>query len=252
MEQTFDASDTNAFLQFKMYYDYQDIPGLTSTYLELEDADGNKINGYLSGKTYGNSSLVHNQWNTIQVDLSKLQGDKTFDYSKIKNIKFNYNFERDIYLDDFIFIPSVVAAAKTGFVTQQQDIPDYGSATSGTLKYPKGAQYTLSKNDGSSKLYRIGSDGMFALADGETATFSDQFRRGSYIAVSEDVNSSVFDTTWTLYENGQAVSTMGNGDTVVNENPIPSVQNVKGNTIRDGRKEEHKSGQNNSVEIANS
>lgn len=249
---TFDASDTNAFLQFKMYYDYPDIPGLTSTYLELEDDDGNTIGGYLSGKTYGNSSLVQKKWNTIQVDLSKLQGDKKFNYSKIKNIKFNYNFARDIYLDDFIFIPSVVAAAKTGFVTQQQDIPDYGSATSGTLKYPKGAQYTLSKNDGSSKLYRIGSDGMFALADGETATFSDQFRRGSYIAVSEDVNSSVFDTTWTLYENGQAVSTMGNGDTVVNENPILSVQNVKGNTIRDGRKEEHKSGQNNSVEIANS
>ena len=250
--ETFDASDTNAFLQFKMYYDYPDIPGLTSTYLELEDADGNKINGYLSGKTYGNSSLVHNQWNTIQVDLSKLQGDKKFDYSKIKNIKFNYNFERDIYLDDFIFIPSVVAAAKTGFVTQQQDIPDYGSATSGTLKYPEGAQYTLSKNDGLSKLYRIGSDGIFALADGETATFSDQFRRGSYIAVSEDVNSSVFDTTWTLYENGQAVSTMGTGTTVENEDPIPSVQNVKGNAIQDGRKEEYKSGQNNSsVEISN-
>lgn len=238
--ETFNASDTNAFLQFKMYYDYQDIPGLTSTYLELEDGDGNTIGGYLSGKTYGNSSLVQKKWNTIQVDLSKLKGKNTFDYSKIKKIKFNYNFERDIYLDDFIFIPSVVAAAKTGFVTQQEDIPDYGSATSGTLKYPKGAQYTLSKNDGSSKLYRIGSDGKFALADGETATFSDQFRRGSYIAVSEDVNSSVFDTTWTLYENGQAVSTMGKGDTVVNKNPIPSVQNVKSNTIRDGRKEEYK------------
>lgn len=238
--ETFDASDTNAFLQFKMYYDYQDIPGLASTYLELEDDYGNKIGGYLSGKTYGNSSLVQKKWNTIQVDLSKLQGENIFDYSKIKNIKFNYNFERDIYLDDFIFIPSVVAATKTGFVTQQENIPDYGSATSGTLKYPEGAQYTLSKKDGSSKLYRIGSDGKFALADGETATFSDQFRRGSYIAVSEDVNSSVFDTTWTLYENGQAVSTMGKGDTVVNKNPIPSVQNVKSNTIRDGRKEEYK------------
>lgn len=249
---TFDASETNAFLQFKMYYDYQDIPGLTSTYLELEDGDGNTIGGYLSGKTYGNSSLVQKKWNTIQVDLRKLQGKQTFDYSKIKNIKFNYNFERDIYLDDFIFIPSVVAAAKTGFVTQQQDIPDYGSATSGTLKYPEGAQYTLSKKDGSSKLYRIDSDGIFALADGETATFSDQFRRGSYIAVSEDVNSSVFDTTWTLYENGQAVSTMGKGDTVVNENPNPSVQNVKGNTIQDGRKEKYKPGKNNSVEISNS
>lgn len=237
---TFNASDTNAFLQFKMYYDYQDILGLASTYLELEDDYGNKIGGYLSGKTYGNSSLVQKKWNTIQVDLSKLQGENIFDYSKIKNIKFNYNFERDIYLDDFIFIPSVVAATKTGFVTQQENIPDYGSATSGTLKYPEGAQYTLSKKDGSSKLYRIGSDGKFALADGETATFSDQFRRGSYIAVSEDVNSSVFDTTWTLYENGQAVSTMGKGDTVVNKNPIPSVQNVKSNTIRDGRKEEYK------------
>ena len=238
---TFNASDTNAFLQFKMYYDYQDIPGLASTYLELEDDYGNKIGGYLSGKTYGNSSLVQKKWNTIQVDLSKLQGENIFDYSKIKNIKFNYNFERDIYLDDFIFIPSVVAATKTGFVTQQENIPDYGSATSGTLKYPEGAQYTLSKKDGSSKLYRIGSDGKFALADGETATFSDQFRRGSYIAVSEDVNSSVFDTTWTLYENGQAVSKMGTGATVKNEDPNPpSVQNVKSNTIRDGRKEEYK------------
>ena len=249
--ETFDASDTNAFLQFKMYYDYSDIPGLASTYLELEDSSGKKISGYLSGKTYGNSSLVQKKWNTIQVDLSKLQGNKQFDYSEIKYIKFNYNLERDIYLDDFIFIPSVVAAAKTGFVTQQQDIPDYGSATSGKLEYPEGAQYTLSKNDGSSKLYRIGSDGMFALADGETATFSDQFRRGSYIAVSEDVNPSVFETTWTLYENGQAVSTMGKGDTVVNKDPIPSVQNVKSNTIRDGRKEEYKSGLNNGVEISN-
>lgn len=249
---TFDASDTNAFLQFKMYYDYPDIPGLTSIYLELEDFSGKTIGGYLSGKTYGNSSLVQKKWNTIQVDLSKLQGDKKFNYSKIKNIKFNYNFARDIYLDDFIFIPSVVAATKTGFVTQQQDIPDYGSATSGTLKYPKGAQYTLSKKDGSSKLYRIGSDGMLALADGETATFSDQFRRGSYIAVSEDVNSSVFDTTWTLYENGQAVSTMGKGETVKNEDPIPLVKNVKGNTIRDGRKEVYKSGSNGNVEISNS
>lgn len=249
---TFNASETNAFLQFKMYYEYSDIPGLASTYLELEDSSGKTIGGYLSGKTYGNSSLVQNKWNTIQVDLSKLPGDKTFDYSKIKNIKFNYNFERDIYLDDFTFIPSVVAAAKTGFVTQQQDIPDYGSATSGTLKYPEGAQYTLSKNDGSSKLYRIGSDGKFALADGETATFSDQFRRGSYIAVSEDVNSWVFDTTWTLYENGQAVSTMETGTTVENEATSQSVKNVKGDTIRDGRKEVYKTGSNgNNVIISN-
>ena len=57
-----------------MYYDYPDIPGLASTYLELEDSLGQKIGGYLSGKTYGNSSLVQKKLDTIQVDLSKLKG----------------------------------------------------------------------------------------------------------------------------------------------------------------------------------
>ena len=66
------------------------------------------------------------------------------------------------------------------------------------------------------------------------------------------MNSSVFDTTWTLYENGQAVSTMGTGTTVENENSIPSVKNVGSNTIRDGRKEVYQKGLNNDVEISNS
>lgn len=83
---------------------------------------------------------------------------------------------------------------------------------------------------------------MFALADGEKASFKDQFRRGSYIAVSENVNSSVFDTSWTLYENGQAVSDMKADGTVVLENPIPSVSGVNGMYIRDGRQEVYQTG----------
>ena len=51
----------------------------------------------------------------------------------------------------------------------------------------------------------MGDDGKFVLANGETATFSDQFRRGSYIALSEDVDTEVFDTSWTMYENGEPV-----------------------------------------------
>ena len=133
---TFDASETNAFLQFKMYYDYPDTPALADTYVALTDSAGHEIGGYLSGKTYGISSLSGGKWNTVKVDLSKLQGNEPFDYSQIKEIKFDYNYERDIYLDDFTFIPSVILTGKTGFVTKQYEIPDYGSAWSGRLEYP--------------------------------------------------------------------------------------------------------------------
>ena len=236
-ESTFDASETNAFLQFKMYYDYPDTPALADTYVALTDSAGNEIGGYLSGKTYGISSLSGGKWNTVKVDLSKLQGNETFDYSQIKAIKFDYNYERDIYLDDFTFIPSVILTGKTGFVTKQYEIPDYGSAKSGRLEYPKDAQYTVSKNNKKSQTYRLEDDGTFALADGETATFHDQFRRGSYISVKETVDSDVFDTSWTLYENGEAVTDMNEGSTVKNTSPSPSVKDVKSSSICDGRKE---------------
>lgn len=239
---TFDASETNAFLQFKMYYDYPDTPALADTYVALTDSAGHEIGGYLSGKTYGISSLSGGKWNTVKVDLSKLQGNEPFDYSQIKEIKFDYNYERDIYLDDFTFIPSVILTGKTGFVTKQYEIPDYGSAWSGRLEYPKDAQYTVSKNNKKSQTYRLEDDGTFALADGETATFHDQFRRGSYISVKETVDPDVFDTSWTLYENGEAVTDMKEGSTVKNTSPSPSVKDVKSSSIRDGRKEVYNAG----------
>ena len=249
---TFDASATNAYLQFKFYYEYNDTPGLAYIYLELEDASGNKMGGYLSGKVYGNSSLSQNTWNTIQVDLSKMDGYENFDFGNVKNIKFNYDYPRDIYLDDFTFIPSVVAQGKTGFITAQHEIPDYGSATSGKLEYPEGAQYTLEKSNGATQEYKLGSDGMFALADGETATFKDQFRRGSYISVTEDINPDVFETTWTLYENGTPVRTINDGSTIEIIDPV-SVNGVSGTTLKDGRQEVHTSGQDDQgQEISNS
>lgn len=248
---TFDASATNAYLQFKFYYEYNDTPGLAYIYLELEDADGHKIGGYLSGKVYGNSSLSQNTWNTIQVDLSKMDGDDDFDFSHVENIKFNYDYPRDIYLDDFTFIPSVVAQGKTGFITAQHEIPDYGSAISGKLEYPEGAQYTLEKADGATQEYRIGSDGMFALADGETAMFKDQFRRGSYISVSENIDTDVFDTTWTLYENGSPVQSMADGDTINIAEDV-SVNGVSGTALKDGRQEVYQNGQDDQgQEISN-
>lgn len=256
---TFDASTAHAYLQFKAYYDWSDTPGLAYMYIQLEDGDGDTIGGYLSGKTYGNSSLAGNTWNTIQVDLSRLsadtsggKGDGTFDYSRVRYIKFNYDYGRHFYLDDFIFIPSVVAQGKTGFITAQSDIPDYGSVESRHLENADGAQYTLEDANGNSTEYRLTSTGMFALADGETATFKDQFRRGSYIAVTEDVDPNVFDTTWTLYENGSPVTSIVR-DNSVNIAQWVSVAGVSGTTLKDGRQEVYVPGSDsNGTLMANS
>uniref|UniRef100_UPI003FF0C46D SpaA isopeptide-forming pilin-related protein n=1 Tax=Gemmiger qucibialis TaxID=2997294 RepID=UPI003FF0C46D len=90
----------------------------------------------------------------------------------------------------------------TGFTTDQEDIPDYGSAESGNLENAENAQYT-STEDTDTQL--VDEDGRFVLEAGETVTFSDQFRRGSYISLREKLNESLYDTTWTVYENGQVV-----------------------------------------------
>lgn len=237
-----DVSGANAYLKFKLYYDYYDTPSLGNIYIELEDAGGQKIGGYLSGKTYGASSLGNKKWNSIQVDLNKLAGGASFDYTKLCKIKFNYNYPRDIYLDDFVFIPAAAVGGKTGFITPQYDIPDYGSAKSGHLEYPEGAVYSLSGKTGAALgQYRLDASGSFALADGETAAFKDQFRRGSYLAVTEYVDSAVFDTTWTMYENGQEI-TEGKGGTTVDITNQTPVNHVSGTTVRDGRLEIYQDG----------
>lgn len=252
---SFDASNCNKYLRFGFYYDYGDNPSLTNIYIELEDSAGKKIGGFLiDGKAYTESSMTSKKWATIYVNLAKLQtttnikdGDSTytgeeFNYGAIKNIKFAYNFSRDIYLDDFTFIPYNQATVKTGFVTQQSDIPDYNSATRGKLEYPENARYTLSSDSSaSSDINLIGSDGRFYLANGQTATFTDQFRRGSYISIKEDVDSNIFDTNWTLYENGNPVTTLGKGSTVNNTKNTILDEWKKQTTLKDGRQEVYNS-----------
>ena len=71
----------------------------------------------------------------------------------------------------------------------------------------------------------------------ETITFRDQFRRGSYIYLKEKVDPNLFDTTWTMFENGQSVTSMGAGRTVTNGSDVSSLNEVKGLSVNDGRKE---------------
>lgn len=226
------------YLKFKFYYDYADTPSLSNMYLQLVDANGmiagclEKEKETLSGRTYGTVSVKGKSWITVKLDLTKLSGIK--DFGKLKKIRFGYNYPRNIYLKDFIFRPTAELTASTGFATKQYDIADYGSAKSGNLENPKGAVYTSSAKSGA---YAIEDDGSFVLRDKETITFRDQFRRGSYIYLKEKVDPNLFDTTWTMFENGQAVTSMGAGRTVTNGSDVSSLNEVKGLSVNDGRKE---------------
>lgn len=193
-------------------------------YLELVDANNNvvgctggehednvAVNTYLKDKVQGNASMPDNTWSMLKIDLTK------WDTARLKNVKYirvGYDYARNIYFRNFTFSRSVVTT-KAGFTTKQYDIPDYGTADSGKLAIPVGAQYTSNKGDGG-KTYAIGEDGQFDLANGEIVSFKDQFRRGSYISLREDTAGSLFDTRWEIYENDRLVQDMGTGDTVNN------------------------------------
>ena len=125
-----------------------------------------------------------------------------------------------------------------GFEVDQSQIPDYGSATSGKLEKPEGAVYSLSDSSNTDTGV-IGENRTFVLADGQTATFRNQFRRGSYISVKEEIDSSAFETSWSLYENGHIVDKVTKTENITTVE-IPSeqkVSNVPGTQIKDGRKE---------------
>lgn len=239
---TIDVSEVKDYLRFQYYYDETDNPALNHMYIELEDASGNTIGGYLNGKTFVTTSVRSKQWSKITVDVSKLTGSLNFDYSRLKYIKFDYDYDGDFYLDGFEFNAKSTVTSLIGFTTKQYEIPDYGSATSGNLEYPKGATYSISKNGSNTEYGRIGSDGTFILKNGQTATFTDQFRMGSYISLKENVDTDVFESNYTVYENGAPVTTMAKGETV-ELGATTNLTNVASVAVDDGRTEKYLSGQ---------
>lgn len=196
------------FLTFQVYVDPGDSGGdlsLNNLYLELLDENdvqkGSLGTSGINGATYGSVEVKTGAWVTVKLDLNKMKAQDGFN-GKVKTIRVGDNYSRHIYFRNFTFIPKAVPKTMTGFTTDQKEIPDYGSATSGQLQNAINAQYTSTKD---SDTQLVDDDGRFVLEDGETVTFSDQFRRGSYISLREDLNTSLYDTKWTVYENGQAV-----------------------------------------------
>ena len=197
------------FLTFQVYVDPGDSGGdlsLNNLYLELLDENdvqkGSLGTSGINGATYGSVEVKTGAWVTVKLDLNKMKAQGDFS-GNVKTIRVGDNYSRHIYFRNFTFIPKAVPKTMTGFTTDQKDIPDYGSVQSGHLQNAINAQYTSTK-DNDTQL--VDDDGRFVLEDGETVTFSDQFRRGSYISLKEELNQSLYDTTWTVYENGQAVA----------------------------------------------
>lgn len=231
--------ENERFLTFEVYVKHDDGGelSLNNLYLELLD-EQTPIHGQkgslgttgINGATYGSVELKTDQWVTVKLDLHKMkeQGGSDGKFSgNVTTIRVGDNYSRNIYFRNFTFIPKAKPSTMSGFTTKQEDIPDYGSVKSGQLQNAENAQYT-SNMDTDTQL--VEGDGSFVLEAGETVTFSDQFRRGSYISLKEELNQNLYDTTWTVYENGEAVKSMKGDNTVKTvkvDNPNKSLDGQK-------------------------
>ncbi len=212
------------YLSFDVYAVGGDGDGVLSTnylYLTLVDSNNKQMgcdltdNGtksYLNTMLSGSVVMQNNQWVTVKLQLNKMLRDNGFDLNNIKEIRIGDDYERTVYFRNFVFTAKPVANKTVGFSVEQADIPDYGSAGSNTLKPASGAIFTSSI--AGSGTQAVDTDGTFDLQDGETVTFTDQFRLGSYISLQEAENTALYDTRWEVYENGTLVNAAGTSPSV--------------------------------------
>ena len=228
-----------SYLTFEAYVqgDQTDTCALSNLYVELWDT-GNKQMGCLGTKglqssdVYGAATGLHpGQWYTIRLMLNSLQKDAEFN-SKVAKITVGDNFARSIYLRNFTFSSAPTMPEQKGFTTAQYDIPDYNSAKSGKLENAAYAVY--SSNFGNGDV--VDENGNFLLQADEIVTFNDQFRRGSYIALKEEIDTDLYEPSWTVYENGVPVTSVGGNSDFVTGGVGP-LQN-SGTAPNDGRTEQ--------------
>ena len=219
------------YLSFDVYAVQKPGDGVLSTnylYLTLVDSSGKKMGGdltdndkkaYLNTMRSGGVVMQNKQWVTVKLQLNKMLQDKGFDLNHIKEIRIGDDYEREVYFRNFVFTAKPVVKHMVGFSVEQQDIPDYGSVNRNTLMPASGAIFTSSVPG--SDTQAVDTDGTFDLQNGETVTFTDQFRRGSYISLQETENPALYDTRWEVYENGKLVNTAEESSSVSGKPSLP-------------------------------
>lgn len=230
-----------SYLTFDVYVkgDSSETCALSNLYVELWDTSGKQMGclgskGLQSSDVYSAATALHpGTWYTVRLMLNSLKQVEGFDKTQLKSITVGDNYARSIYLRNFTFSSAPTLPKQTGFTTAQYDVPDYGSATSGKLE--NAAYAVFSSNLGNGDV--VDEKGRFLLQDGETVTFNDQFRRGSYIALQEQIDPELYDTTWTVYENGVPVTSVNGKTGVVDTGSVSTLQNIRGTAPNDGRTE---------------
>ena len=230
-----------SYLTFDVYVQGKqtDTCALSNLYVELWDTSGKQMGclgtkGLQSSDVYGAATALHpGTWYTVRLMLNSLKQVEGFDKTQLKSITVGDNYNRSIYLRNFTFRSAPTLPKQTGFTTEQYNVPDYGSATTGKLE--NAAYAVFSSNLGNGDV--VDENGRFLLQDGETVTFNDQFRRGSYIALQEQIDTELYDTTWTVYENDVPVTSVSGNSKVVTTGEVNTLQNVSGTAPNDGRTE---------------
>lgn len=239
LDPTIDISGMN-YLSFDVYVDSTEgDAALSNMYLQLRDSNDKKKGclgqTFIGGKDlYGQVEMHNNRWITVKLSLGDVKADEGFDEKRVKELRFGCNYPRSIYLRNIVFSSKAVPQTVTGFTTKQEDIADYGSAKEGKLMPAVNAQYTSDAEQGTMV---VDKNGGFVLKAGETISFKDQFRRGSYLSINEQVDKNLFDTQWTIYEDGMPVksTTAGRGEKLkLNGEPI-SLKDQTGTAPDDGR-----------------
>lgn len=242
-----DFSKISDYLSFDVFNESSNDDQGSVPFIALVDGDQTRIGAWLTSEfAYDNSntSIGKNSWKTIKVDLNKLKtsiidegSTKGFDFSNVKEIQFAYWNDVNIYVSPFIFNKTTDISDGTvnAFETDPSKIKDYGSNNTKNLMPANGAIYSIIGKNG----YKEVNNGSFSLKDKEIANFRDQFRKGSYISVNEiGVDSNVFETTWTIYDDGKEIST---NDLKKETNNVKQTQNkdsvtkVLGTNVGDGR-----------------
>ena len=230
-----------SYLTFDVYVkgDKSETCALSNLYVELWDNTGNNKMGCLGTKglrssdVYGAATALHpGTWYTVRLMLNSLQKDAKFN-NQVTKITVGDNYARSIYLRNFTFSSAPAMPEQKGFTTAQYDIPDYGSAASGKLANAAFAVY--SSNFGNGDV--VDENGQFLLQADEIVTFNDQFRRGSYIALKEEIDTDLYEPSWTVYENNVPVTKVNGNTSIVTTGNVPTLQGVKGTTPNDGRTE---------------
>ena len=230
-----------SYLTFDVYVqgNPNDTCALSNLYVELWDTNDKQMGclgtkGLQSSDVYGAATALHpGTWYTVRLMLNSLKQVEGFDKTQLKSITVGDNYARSIYLRNFTFSSAPTLPKQTGFTTAQYNVPDYGSAESGKLE--NAAYAVFSSNLGNGDV--VDENGRFLLQDGETVTFNDQFRRGSYIALQEQIDTELYDTTWTVYENDVPVTSVNGKKDVVTTGSVSTLQNVSGTAPNDGRTE---------------